>query len=79
MNITIPDRYPGRCLNHRRVRNHHQRCLDYDGHNMACTFPEEPEWRKSMETQTQSWVLKQEKPKPWVSPLRGDKQLKKLT
>lgn len=65
--ITLPDPHPGRCLN---IRFHWQtgtvRCLDYEGHDSACMFPQPPPHRESTDG-TQGYTIKP--PVPWVSPL----------
>jgi hypothetical protein len=69
VNITIPDRHPGRCCNLRISRHRpgvYLRCLDYEGTPHVCTFEADSPPR----LQYTGWglVYTDPKPKPWVKP-----------
>ena len=70
MDILIPDPHPGRCQNFRydgRIKTT-KRCLDYDGHDGACLFPEPGLPPMTVQT-SQVATYQPRPPEPWVSPL----------
>ena len=71
--INTQDQYPGRCLNYRSALQYtnyesfSKRCLDYEGHDSACTFEQD----LSPASSSASITLKSTtSPEPWVSPLK---------
>ena len=75
--IHLPDPDPGRCKNHRPSKTWNDygaiqlRCLDYEGHDSKCTFPEDPKPVPRYDV-AHSIYTNPEKPKPWVSPLHAE-------
>lgn len=65
--ITAPDPFPGRCRNHRAVpfTLESLRCLDYEGTEHVCRFPEPPPNTPQVGRWAQSNTVT---PKPWVRP-----------
>lgn len=70
MILNLPDPHPGRCLNHRQGRDHtgypvSKRCLDYEGHDGRCRFPEDP---APGPRQGEAVSYGTQEPKAWVRP-----------
>lgn len=70
MTLYVPDPHPGRCQNLRMVTHsdgyiENLRCLDYEGTEHVCQFPE-PEHSIYSAQEHKPWV--RPKPKPWVRP-----------
>lgn len=73
MILNLPDPHPGRCTNYRTGKDafgypRSKRCLDYEGHDSRCKFPDDPK-PVSIDMQTVWGGTQQAKPEPWVSPL----------
>lgn len=73
MNVALPDPDPGRCSNYRTGKDAYgeprsKRCLDYEGHDSRCRFPDDPK-PVSIMAHLQSYQGSTAAPKPWVSPL----------
>lgn len=74
MEIQIPDPHPGRCQNTRLHRGPYGatrtlRCLDYDGTQHVCSFPEVP---KETGKDWGAYSIPKPKPKAWVKPPATD-------
>jgi len=68
MIVYQPDPHPGRCRNLRPSVNAYaeaRRCLEMDGHDGRCRFPEE---RPAENLASGGGVYSTPQPKPWVVP-----------